>query len=261
MKERSAMLSICIPTYNRVRYLKELLPAILVQTDADDVEVIVSDNASTDGTAEYLSTTDDTHLRWWTNDENIGGDRNFLKCVAKAKGEYVWLFGDDDIMPAGAVGRVVDFLRRQNPALLISVDRDFDACLYDDYCAMLKDVGDDFLLAHTLISANVFRRELFDMDLAEKKLWVQYAHMFGIMANMAGRNVGVMSRFVEIRTVRADFAKFPSCLCVKQAIYMWFIAKHFGMPHFYWHAVRNASNLPVEFASRIWNFVRKVLRV
>lgn len=250
-------LSICIPTYNRVRYLKELLPSVLDQADAEGVEVVVSDNASTDDTAEYLRAIKHPSLRWWTNDVNIGGDRNFLKCVAEARGEYVWLFGDDDIMPAGAVKKVTDFLRQHNPALLISVDRDGDARLYDDYCAMLKDVGDDFLLAHTLISANVFRRELFDMDLAVKKLWVQYAHMFGIMANMSGRKVGIMPRFVETRPVRADFAKFPSCLCVKQAIYVCFIAKRFGMSRLRRHALLNACNLPVEYAARIWNWFKR----
>ena len=258
---KSIVLSICIPTYNRVRYLKELLPSILDQADAEGVEVVVSDNASTDDTAEYLRTIKHPRLRWWTNDVNIGGDRNFLKCVAEARGAYVWLFGDDDIMPAGAVGRVFDFLGRHNPALLISVDCDVDARLYDDYCAMLKDVGDDFLLAHTLISANVFRRELFDMDLAVKKLWVQYAHMFGIMANMVGHKVGIMSRFVETRPVRADFAKFPSCLCVKQAIYVWFIARRFGISRLRRRALLNACNLPVEYAARIWNWFKRRRRV
>ena len=258
---KSIALSICIPTFNRVRYLKELLPAILAQVDDEGVEVVVSDNASADGTAEYLRTIKHPNLRWWTNEENIGGDRNFLKCVAEARGEYVWLFGDDDLMPAGSVKRVTDFLRQHNPALLISVDRDVDAYLYDDYCAMLKDVGDDFLLAHTLISANVFRRELFDMDLAVKKLWVQYAHMFGIMANMSGRKVGIMPRFVETRPVRADFAKFPSCLCVKQAIYVWFIAKRFGISRLRRRALLNACNLPVEYAARRWNWFKRRRRV
>ena len=232
------ILSICIPTYNRLPFLKELLPAILRQVDAgrDEVEVVVSDNASTDDTADYLRSLLNPCLRWWTNETNIGGDRNFLKCVAEAKGEYVWLFGDD---------------------LLISVDRDVDALLYDSYGVMLKDMGDELALAHTLISANIFKRELFDMDLAVKKLWVQYAHMFGIMANMAGRKIGVMSRFVETRPVRAEFAKYPSCLCVKQAIYMWFLAKRFNLPRFRRRAIWNACNLPVEYASRIWHWFRR----
>ena len=239
------ILSICIPTYNRLPFLKELLPAILRQVDAgrDEVEVVVSDNASTDDTADYLRSLLNPCLRWWTNETNIGGDRNFLKCVAEARGEYVWLFGDDDIMPAGAVDMVLDFLRQHHPALLISVDRDVDALLYDSYGVMLKDMGDELALAHTLISANIFKRELFDMDLAVKKLWVQYAHMFGIMANMAGRKIGVMSRFVETRPVRAEFAKYPSCLCVKQAIRR--------------RAIWNACNLPIEYASRIWHWFRR----
>lgn len=87
------ILSICIPTYNRLPFLEELLPAILGQVDADcaEVEVAVSDNASTDGTADYLRSLSHPSLRWWTNETNIGGDRNFLKCVAEAKGGMDYL--------------------------------------------------------------------------------------------------------------------------------------------------------------------------
>jgi glycosyltransferase involved in cell wall biosynthesis len=251
------LLSICIPTYNRVRYLKELLPTVLGQIDIGDIEVVVSDNASVDGTGDFLSSLEHHCFRWWTNDVNIGGDRNFLKCVAEAKGEYVWLFGDDDIMPEGIVSKVVDFLRNNKPVLLVSVDRDVPGIVYDDYREMLHDVGDDVVLAHTLISANVFRRECFDMEIAVKTLWVQYAHMFGIMSNAVGCKVGVMSRIVDTRPVRAEFAKYPSCLCVKQAVYMWWLSKRFEMPRFYCRAVKNACNLPMEYASRVWNFIKR----
>jgi glycosyltransferase involved in cell wall biosynthesis len=225
----------------------------------DGVELVVSDNASTDGTGDYLRTLNHPCLRWWTNDSNIGGDRNFLKCVSEAQGEYVWLFGDDDIMPNGAIGRVVDFLQKNKPALLVSVNDDASCEVYNSYRAMVKKIGSDIVLSHTLISANVFRRDLFDMEIAVKNLWVQYAHMFGIMADMVGRKVGVLPHLVETRPVRAEFAKYPSCLCVKQAVYLWWLAKRFDMPRFYWWAVKNASNLPVEYAARIWNWGKKCL--
>ena len=252
-------LSICIPTYNRIRFLKELLPSVLGQIDMDGVELVVSDNASTDGTGDYLRTLNHPCLRWWTNDSNIGGDRNFLKCVSEAQGEYVWLFGDDDVMLNGAIGRVVDFLQKNKPALLVSVNDDVSCAMYDGYRAMVKDVGDSIVLSHTLISANVFRRDLFDMEIAVNKLWVQYAHMFGIMANMDGRKVGVLPNLVDNRPVRAEFAKYPSCLCVKQAVYLWWLAKRFDMPRFYWRAIWNACNLPIEYAARIWNWGKKCL--
>ena len=68
------ILSICIPTYNRLPFLKELLPAILGQVDSGraEVEVVVSDNASTDDTADYLRSLSNPCLRWWTNETNIG---------------------------------------------------------------------------------------------------------------------------------------------------------------------------------------------
>lgn len=255
-------LSICIPTYNRAGCLKELLPGILAQVDSGEVEIVVSDNASTDGTSEYLRSIDNTHLRWWTNAENIGGDKNFLKCIEEAKGEYVWLFGDDDIMPSDSVGKALDFLRVNSPSLLISdnIEVGIPAGVYVDYKAMIATRGARLALSHTLISANVFRRDLFDMSLALKTLWVQYAHMFGIMANMQGRAIGVIPRLIDTRPVRAEFAKYPSCLCVKQAIYMWFLAKRFGLPRFRRRAIWNACNLPVEYAARIWNWGRNVFK-
>ena len=254
------LLSICIPTYNRLQYLKELLPEVLTQAECGDIEVLVSDNASTDGTVDYLRSIIHVRLRWWKNVENVGGDRNFLKCVEEARGTYIWLFGDDDILPSDSVKKVVDFLSVNSPALLISDDgRDAaPPCIYNDYPALLGARGDMLALSHTLISANIFRKDLFDMALARKMLWVQYAHMFGIMSRIKGDTVGVMPCFVKTRPIRADFAKYPSCLCVKQAVYLLFLAKKFGMPRFYCRAMFNALNLPIEYTSRIWHWLRRV---
>ena len=95
------LLSICIPTFNRLPYLKEAIDALLPQiekTMPGQVEFLVSDNCSTDGTADYLAAMQSNRLRFWTNEVNIGGDRNFLKCISEARGDYVWLVGDDDLV-------------------------------------------------------------------------------------------------------------------------------------------------------------------
>lgn len=255
------LLSICIPTYNRLCYLKELLPRLIEQIRSapdGEIELLVSDNASMDDTAEFLKKQVVPFLRYWTNSENIGGDRNFLKCVTEANGEYVWLVGDDDILPDGAVARVVQCLKEHAPALLISdqEDRSFDR-VYAGYAEVLNDRSRSFVLDHTLISANVFRRALFDMELAEKKLWVQYAHMFGMMSRMGRERVCVLRQFIFRRSDFADFAKYPSCLCVKQGIYLWWIADRFNVSWLRQKAVLNTCNLPMEYASRLWNWVKK----
>jgi len=254
------VLSVCVPTYNRLSYLKELLSALLSQANSVPnglVEVCVGDNASTDGTRAYLETLTSPSLRFWTNPTNVGGDRNFLKCITEAHGDYVWLLGDDDLLTDDAVARVLTFLKTHHPALLISsADENEVPRLYDDYRSAVDGRPVRFPLAHTLISSNVFRRSLFDFGYAERTLKYNYAHMFGFMCRLSNRSVGVMPAFVRMRPVRAVFAKYPSCLCVKQAVYLRWLIRRFGLPRRYaWFAIQLALNLPIEYASRVKNWM------
>lgn len=263
----SVMLSICIPTYNRLKYLKELLQGFIAQIDeiaAGGVELVVSDNVSTDGTAAYLKTIDRKYFRFWTNETNIGGDRNFLKCIREAKGDYVWLVGDDDLIAPDAVARALKILDERRPRLLISdIGSQPLEGEYADYRGYLeRECRRDAkaALRHTLISSNVFRRSSFDVDLAIRNLHTQYAHMFGLAGREADGAVVVTQGIVSTRPVRADFAKYPSFLCVKQALYFWFLAKRFNLPRFRWYAFLNACNLPMEFGSRIKYHLLRALK-
>jgi len=95
------ILSICIPTYNRVRFLDALLGLLTAKFAESDlnskVEILVSDNASTDNTSEVLEKYRGI-ISYWKNDENIGPDANFLKLFSEASGRYIWLPGDDDLV-------------------------------------------------------------------------------------------------------------------------------------------------------------------
>jgi len=260
MSRECPLLSVCIPTYGRLSYLRELLSLLRPQVDAlpaGEVEVCVSDNASPDGTGAYLASLVSPSLRYWTNETNIGGDRNFLKCIAEAKGAYVWLLGDDELLPEGAVARVVEFLNRHRPGLLISSDDAEEVGeLHAGYAEAIRGRPTKFPLLHTLISANVFRRDLFNMREATARLKLSYAHMFGMIWNIVGERVGVIRSFVKVRPVRAAFEKFPSFLCVKQAIYLLWLVRKFDLSARYRiYAIRLALNLPIEYASRIKNWL------
>ncbi|MGW8192439.1 glycosyltransferase family 2 protein [Sphingomonas hankookensis] len=99
-------LSICIPTYNRARFLPDLFDSILTQTGYKiEVEVVVSDNASTDNTAAVVTAYSDRlpNLVYSRAEENIGADRNFLRVVDCASGDYCWLMGSDDKLEPGSI--------------------------------------------------------------------------------------------------------------------------------------------------------------
>jgi glycosyltransferase involved in cell wall biosynthesis len=115
------LLSICIPTYNGVKTLAEALDSLLLQiAEESDVEILVSDNASTDGTQALVQRYIERYpfIRYERNAENVGFDGNIVACLEKATGEYVWFFSDDDIAPPHTAESVKHMLTLEKPALL-----------------------------------------------------------------------------------------------------------------------------------------------
>ena len=88
--------TIAIPTYNRADdYLKQTLKSALNQT-YENIEIIVSDNCSTDNTEAVVNSFNDSRIRYFRQQENIGANNNFNFCLKQAKGEYFLLLLDDD---------------------------------------------------------------------------------------------------------------------------------------------------------------------
>lgn len=104
------VISFCIPTYNRSSLLSELLDSILEQECVDAVEVVISDDASTDATAltaeAYRSRF--RNFKFIAQPTNIGIDGNFLAVVAAATSPYIWLMGDDDRLEPGGIRRLLE---------------------------------------------------------------------------------------------------------------------------------------------------------
>src|ERR1041385_553648 len=104
-------LSICIPTYNRVGYLKKCLKSVLAQV-TDEVEVVVEDNCSTDGTEEWMKTMSDPHVRYIRNQENVGLVNNVIQIIANAKGQYVYMLTDDDYLLINGIEDTIRFAKQ-----------------------------------------------------------------------------------------------------------------------------------------------------
>lgn len=106
------LVSICIPTYNRLSDLHRSVQSALGQTH-QPVEVLVADNASTDGTAEWLhlQAGGDPRLRVLTSDVNLGPTENFNRVRGAARGAFVMWLGDDDWLDEGYVEVCVARLR------------------------------------------------------------------------------------------------------------------------------------------------------
>ncbi|MBK9983467.1 MAG: glycosyltransferase family 2 protein [Saprospiraceae bacterium] len=113
----SMLISICIPQYNRIKFLLESL-RIIEQQEYPHIEIIISDDCSTDETeSKILGLSGDYkyRIRYSKNRTNLGYDRNLRKAISLASGEYVIIIGNDDtINPAYNLEELVQFIQMNN---------------------------------------------------------------------------------------------------------------------------------------------------
>ena len=120
-------LSIVIVSYNVKHYLEQCLWSLRRTCRGLDAEVWVVDNASTDGTVEYVKPRF-PEVRWIENRENMGFSRANNMAIRKAKGEYVLLLNPDTIVGEDVLAECVAFMDAHPDAGATGV-------------AMLKDNG------------------------------------------------------------------------------------------------------------------------
>ncbi len=93
--------SIGMPVYNGERFLREAIDSMLAQI-LQDFELIISDNASTDGTRDICLdyVRQDPRVRYYRNERNLGAARNFNRLFELSSGEYFkWATADDLAAP------------------------------------------------------------------------------------------------------------------------------------------------------------------
>jgi glycosyltransferase involved in cell wall biosynthesis len=123
------LVSFAIPVRNGERFLERALESLLAQ-DLDDFEVVVCDNASTDGTAEIVRgfVRCDARIRYIRNEENIGQIANFNRVFELSRGEFFRWMGADDWLEPEYASKCVAALRARPDAIGVTTQW----CLVDD---------------------------------------------------------------------------------------------------------------------------------
>jgi len=86
-----------IPTYNRAEWLRESITSVLSQSYRD-FRLVISDNASDDGTDEVVASFDDSRIDYVRASSNTGSISNFNRIVELADREFLTILPDDDVM-------------------------------------------------------------------------------------------------------------------------------------------------------------------
>lgn len=101
--------SVVIPTYNRARYIEECLDSLLAQSVAP-MEIIVVDDGSTDDTAQRLAKYGERIV--YLKKDNGGKPNALNMAMPLARGDYLWLFDDDDVALPDAIEKRLAILQR-----------------------------------------------------------------------------------------------------------------------------------------------------
>jgi glycosyltransferase involved in cell wall biosynthesis len=227
------VLTIAVPTYNRLEYLKELLPRLLKQCEPyPEIEVLVSDNCTTDGSFPYIQelATHSTQLRFNRNQKNVGGDENFIRCVENAQGKYVWIFGDDEELCEGAISTVITILKTFPVSLLIvGIGQGSEPIWYGTYADFLKNNKPQTILNHGLITCNVFKKEIFNTVVARNLIKTSFGHMHAIIDTLKNSGTVYLTNtpIFTVRTNRAPFDVKPKFIRLKYIHYLMYL----GLPY------------------------------
>ena len=115
------VLSICIPTFNRITYLKKTINQLLAILPVDDtIEIIISDNHSTDETYQYCNELIGKYdfIKYNRQDKNIGLDLNAFSAIERSSADYCWLLSDDDIPLKNSLSRICNVIHEFKPILV-----------------------------------------------------------------------------------------------------------------------------------------------
>ena len=119
------LLTIAIPTYNRLSKLKRLLENINNQifSFSEQIELLISNNCSNDDTSIFLESLvaikPNLTINIYNQDVNLGFDGNISFLYNTAKGKYVWFFADDDLLLPEAINNIVGTLKQEEPNILL----------------------------------------------------------------------------------------------------------------------------------------------
>jgi glycosyltransferase involved in cell wall biosynthesis len=172
-------LTIGIPIYNGGKTISETLESIFFDIPAD-VEVLISDNASSDNTPEIIQSYCRKYhqISYYKNAVNLGPDVNFDLTVKRAAGEFVWLLGDDDEIATGGIQAALDIINK-NPsiaALFVNYslhDRNTGECLNPK----VLNINSDILCtnANMFLSTATVYPNFMSSIIVRKSRWLDYS--------------------------------------------------------------------------------------
>lgn len=122
MVSQSPLVSVCIPTFNAEKYIRETIDSVLNQS-YQNLEVIILDDCSTDRTLEIAESIGDPRITIHKNSRNMGPIESWSKLLDYAGGDYLKLLCHDDVLYQDCISSQVAVLVEKRNVVLVASNR------------------------------------------------------------------------------------------------------------------------------------------
>lgn len=189
-------LSICIPTFNRAKYLHELLENISTISNKykDYFEIVVSDNCSNDNTEDIVRkfqyANKDISCKYIKQASNIGPENNFYFVASQASNKYLIVLGDDDKISDNFFKALLKHEEEDIDMFILNFsvfNLDFSRCTKKETYSFKDDtlfthknkVLETFGPGPSFISSIILKKELFEkVEQTEYAIFNKYGFSF-----------------------------------------------------------------------------------
>lgn len=142
------IISFCITTYNQLNFVKSCIESI-IPYKGNDIEIIVSDDGSTEDIGGLINSFNDTRIKFFKNQKNLGHDLNIINSFEKAKGEYAFLLRTRDQVIPDTIPHIIDFIKKHNNCSYITGNAlDEKGFVRYSYNKEIIEQGPDTIHAH-----------------------------------------------------------------------------------------------------------------
>jgi glycosyltransferase involved in cell wall biosynthesis len=131
--QRRPKVSVCIPAYQAERHLRATIDSVLAQTYRD-LEILIVDNNSSDGTRAIVEAVNDDRVRVLRNAITLPIFESFNLAVHQSRGDYVKLLCADDTLEPDCIEAQAEVLQDRRDVALVAVRTDY----IDDYGRVLR---------------------------------------------------------------------------------------------------------------------------
>jgi glycosyltransferase involved in cell wall biosynthesis len=202
--------SIAITAYNQAHYIGQAVESALAQ-DYPNLEVVVSDNHSTDSIQEVMGRyTSDPRLKYFRNETNLGMIGNFRKALYEySTGDYaLHLDGDDYFINPGYIRRAMDLMNRQKLTMVFSRSKSLyekdNVLIEDKVNRNLPEVMDgnwlflNFYKGYSLPTLTVLHDRPYAMEIGFFEKSIRSTDWESLLKLIIGKKVGFVNQFVSV---------------------------------------------------------------